>query len=149
MSENLYCGRFIDLSDQPICLKSLSVEISSIDPRFTFDLHSVFYSDEPFGYIDIFRARTPEFERETEKMLAYIELQFANYGTLESVEYLKKAFSNAQSIVILRVYWPSFLPEQRAMFERLDLIWNWLFDQRDGIVQVDNGPFNDKNRTIF
>ncbi len=144
-----YYMRFIVTDEKPINLTLLQEILRTADREYGLDrdedplseVANLMYDGEILGEIEINRPDSEIFDEER------IELQEAVHESacMEHKQVLD-TLNQAQAIIALRVLWQGRKSE--ATLERIDPLWKWLFDNRDGLLQVDGEGYYNKSGLV-
>lgn len=142
-----YFMRFVYASGDPLTLdhveKALQAEDSSYaiitdsaDPQQSGDLMR---GEDIYGEIELNASRDVVFREDIQELIDQLD------GSEEiAVPAVRRHLEQATGMVVLRVS-----EEGHFHAERLDVLWDWLFDTRGGLLQVDGEGYYDVDRLIL
>ena len=144
-----YYMRFIVTDEKPINLTLLQEILRAIDLEYCLDrdddpaseVADLMYGGDIFGEIEINRPDSEIFDEELEELRDAVN-ESACKGRTRVLETLDQA----RAIISLRVLWQGRKPE--ATLERIDPLWKWLFDNRDGLLQANGEGYYDKSGLV-
>ena len=146
MPSEIYRSRFYDSMPKPVQIEELILGIRKIDDNFTFDGTELIYDQLPYGKIEITRIGTTSFNDYANQLRANADEIFKLYGYKHPIA--MQALDAATTIIVLHALCPADTRGQNQMFEIFDPIWDWLISERNGILNVDGGLFQDRNGII-
>jgi hypothetical protein len=65
----------------------------------------------------------------------------------DGLERVKRLLQDARFTIAVRVLWQG--RESKATLEKIDPLWEWLFDQYRGLLQADGEGYFDASRRIL
>jgi len=134
--------RYIATDDQSVSLEEIGTAIQSVDPEYSIIDEEVHHGAELYGEIEINLRGTELCDEELGELAESVEdIQG------ENKQQVLDSLRDAKSIVAVRVLWQERNTEDTL--EKLDPIWNWLFENRQGILQVDGDGYYDETGSIF
>jgi hypothetical protein len=143
-----YYMRYIVTDTQDISLAVIVQALKQIDPAYAiltdFDAASgdLLYGEKRYGEIEINRPGDDIFEEEIADLRELLPKQ----GTADARRVLD-ALEKAKAMVAVNALWKGRNSE--ATLEKIDPLWDWLFDHYAGILQADNEGFYDASGLIL
>ncbi len=142
--------RFFVTDTEPVTLGVLDSALRQVDSEYALtdrvsdrgEFGLLRYADEPFGEVDINAPGDGVFEEEIAEFLEFIE-DTSGAGKAR----VQEALNNSRATVAIKVLF--FERETEETLKRIDPVWNWLFANREGILQVDREGFYDQDALIL
>jgi len=137
--------RFIQADDDPeeITLVGLKVALEQIDASCSIGVDDdaseegdFRYDGEVYGEIEMNRPGDGLFDEELEELREEVEVSDS-----PNRRRILDALDNARAMVVVRVLWSG--RESEETLEKIGLLWEWLLAHRRGILQTDEGYFDD------
>lgn len=135
-----YFMRFILTDPQTLDMKAIEEVLTGIDPRYEMrptdleDLVEVYYDDTLYGQIEMDVRGDELFE---DDISAFTEMLGEPKTAGEII--VADALKAAAQIIAVEMFWEGTNGE--ATFEKFDPLWDWLFANRNGILQADTEGF--------
>lgn len=135
-----YFMRFILGDPRTLDFATIGEVLTSIDPRYVMrptdldDLVEVVYDGTLYGQIEIDSHGDELFE---DDISAFTEM--LGPATTHEEIVVANALKAATQIVAVEMFWEGTNGE--ATFEKFDPLWDWLFANRQGILQADTEGF--------
>ena len=138
-----YYMRYILTDDRETTLSQIETGLKQVDPDYSIgDGETLMYGDELYGEIEINVPGDGLFEAEVEELKEEIQ---DNRGMNKTT--VLEALQKARAIVAVRVLWQGRETEQTL--EKIDPLWEWLFDNREGLLQADGEGYYNQSRHIL
>lgn len=137
-----YYMRFYDTDPRPLHFTELLAGLREIDPAFDIDGGFLLYAGEWHGEITIDAPKSAYFDSDTEMLKA--ELADATGTARKRVETVLR---NAQREVCVRVLWGG--RDSETTLSRLDMLWDWLFAHRNGLLHAEGEGFYEGETLIL
>jgi hypothetical protein len=141
--------RFFDTEPQPLYISEIRAALHEIDPAFEIDDGSdalgsgyLVYADALHAEISIDGPGSDDFERERDSIL--VEIMRSHGARRAEVEHVLRT---AHRQICLRVRWGDRSPE--TTLSRLDVLWDWLFAHRSGLLHAEGEGFYDGEELIL
>ena len=137
-----YWMRFFDTKNKPLTLKSLASALRRIDRKLGIDLGQLTYAGEDFAQIEISEPGDGTFD---EELAAFRKSVAAKRGKKVAAAKAKvlATLDAARRTVVVRV------GGHRDALDLLDIVWDWLFQHRSGLLQADYEGFYEDEILIF
>ncbi|SRR5258706_10478945 len=143
-----YYMRYIVSDEQPIALNELKNFLKQLDGRYKFEgddgesIADVIYADEPYGQIEINVPGDGLFEEEIGELVEFVEdVEGPNKQRVLG------ALRGAKSIFCIQVLFGG--REANETLTKLDPIWNWCFQNKEGLLQAGGEGYYDKTGLIL
>jgi hypothetical protein len=141
-----YFMRFIYKQGEPITLAELQAALQQHDDQFVIHADAadeesgdLMRGEDVYGELELNTVRDAMFQEDVQELTDQID------GVHEpAAPYVRNMLADAVGMVVLRV---AEMGHYNA--ERLDVLWDWLFTQRDGVLQVDGEGYYDADRLIL
>ncbi|MBX9626770.1 MAG: hypothetical protein K2X82_23415 [Gemmataceae bacterium] len=143
-----YYMRFYDTDPRPLRIGHIRAGLRWLDPQYAVEpggrgCGTLTHAGEEYGDIEINGPRSDTFREEREEMLA--ELVGTRGRQRKQVEGVLRS---AVRVVAVQVLYGGRRLEDTLL--RLDDLWDWLFDSRDGgLLQADGEGYYDGQRLIL
>lgn len=137
-----YYMRYIVTDDRPLSIADLDAALKATDSAYEIKDGGLYHGADLYGEIEI-NLRGEELGDEE---LGELE-EFAEDSDGEQKQRVLAALRNAKSIVAVRVLWQGRDPE--PTLEKPDPLWEWLFSNRQGLMQADGEGYYDASALIF
>ena len=145
-----YSMRYISVDEHEISLAVLENIFKQSDAAYSFvdiqpqprESATLTYHHEPYGAIEINKPGDGLFEDELHDLKEFLE-DIDGMGKKAVVQVL----ANAKAIVAVQVLFQGRKPEETL--GRIDPLWQWLFDNREGLLQVDGEGYYDGTQLIL
>lgn len=133
--------RYIVTASEPVTIEQLSTALSTADARYAIaEGGDLTYRGEVFAQVEVNQPGDGLFEEEREELLGFLEDAEDQKAAAE----VKKALNEATAIVAVRVLWGDRGTE--ATLDKLEPLWGWLFENRNGLLQADDEGYYDAKR---
>ena len=144
-----YYMRYISTDEREITIPSLESVLKRVDPRYSItnvqktprESGNLMYGGEIYGQIEINRPGDELFEEEVEELKEFLS---ESRGKKKTV---LQTLTNAKTIVAVQVLWQDRDTEQTLI--RIDPLWDWLFNNRRGLLQADGEGYYDSSGLIL
>ncbi len=138
-----YYMRYILTDDRETTLSEIETGLKQVDPDYSIgDGETLMYGDELYGEIEINVPGDGLFEAEVEELKEEIK---DNRGRNKTT--VLEALQKARAIVAVRVLWQDRETEQTL--DKIDPLWEWLFDNREGLLQADGEGYYSQSKHIL
>ncbi|MFG6094162.1 hypothetical protein SPB21_02880 [Leptothoe sp. ISB3NOV94-8A] len=144
-----YYMRYIVNEDKEISLGMIETALRRKDPNYslanqapTQEYAELLLGTDVYGALAINRRGSELMDEELEELLEDIDNE--EVGDRQRVQHL---LQNAHFTVILQVLWQGRGLE--ATLEKIDPLWEWLFEQYQGLLQADGEGYYDINGQIL
>lgn len=141
--------RFIIDDDKDITLDAINAGLKSIDPKFNFaewdrecECAELLYGDDLYGEIEIIRIDQVDKDEEIEELVE--EVKDAVQGDKKRV---LTCLRNSKAMLLIHVLWQA--RDTDATLETISPLWNWLFDNYQGMLQADGEGYYDQENQIL
>ena len=142
-----YYMRFISTDEQEITLSLLKSALKLVDPQYSIaNVHKIprefgdlMHGNDIYGQIEINRLGDSLFEEELEELKELL-------GESKGKESVLQILTNAKTSVVIQVLWQERDSEQTL--SKIDPLWNWLFTNRQGLLQADGEGYYDSSGLI-
>jgi hypothetical protein len=143
--------RFLACGPEAISLEEIGADLAASDPRWRIDDTSderstcgdLYLGDELLAELEVNRPGDELFEEERDQLLQLLP----ESGAGEALERVRNKLQGARAIVVVRALFPS--EGRDGPFERLSPLWRWLFEHREGILQVDGEGYFERGGFLF
>jgi hypothetical protein len=125
-----YYMRYIVTDEEGVSLLEIEQALQTVDPSYSIQDGDLRFGDDLYGQIEVNRSGDTLFEEEIEEFIA--ELEDIKGGSKKTVE---TALRSANTIVAVQVLWQG--RETEETLGRVDPLWEWLFANRQGLLQAD------------
>jgi len=138
--------RFLLTDGEPLTLSAVQQALKETDPAYVItDLREQPYqsghlvnSGELYGQLEVSEV-DPSEDEEIEELKKEIEDSKAPKPQRQAV---LNQLDRVKAMLVLRVLWHERTTE--ATLQKIDPLWKWLFETRDGILQVDGEGYYDR-----
>jgi hypothetical protein len=144
-----YYIRFIVYDEKDIALDAIEKGIKGIDPEFNLDewdreceFAELLHGDDLYGELEITRLEQDDVDEEITELIE--EAEDAIEGDKGKVIKLLK---KAKVMLVIRVLWQN--RDAQATINTIAPIWEWLFENYQGLLQVDGEGYFDKEHQIL
>jgi len=145
-----YYMRFISTDEQEITLSLLESALKLVDPQYSIanvhktprEFGDLMHGNDIYGQIEINQLGDNLFEEELEELK-----EFLSEGKGKKKKAVLKALTNTKTTVAVEVLWQKRDAEQTL--SKIASLWNWLFTNRSGLLQVDNEGYYDSSGLIL
>jgi hypothetical protein len=145
-----YYMRYISTDEQEITVPMLERILKSLDPQYSIanaqesptESGDLVYGNENYGQIEINRPGDSLFEEELEELRGFL-----NEARGKKKEIVLQTLDNATTTVAIQVLWQERNTEQTL--SKIDPLWQWLFSNRKGLLQVDGEGYYDSSVLIL
>lgn len=144
-----YYMRFIITDDKEVSLSKLESALKQIDPAYLIDRDEEFdsegllkWADEVYGQIEVNRPGDGLFDAEIEELKEFVE---DSEGVKQSE--VLNVLGQAKAIVAIRVLDQG--RDSEATLMKIDPLWQWLFENREGLLQAGGEGYYDASGLIL
>lgn len=145
-----YYMRFVVTAEQPPDLAALETGLQSADAGYWLEVHEganapsadLRLGDQLCGEIEINRPGDGLFEEELEELVEFLD--DAGEGDVDRV---RQALDAARAIIAVRVLHQG--RESDDSLEKIDALWQWLFQNSHGLLQADGEGYYDESGQIL
>ena len=144
-----YYMRYIVNEDKGISLNMIETALRRKDPNYSLanqapaqEYAELLLGTEIYGALEINRRGSELMNEELEELLE--DIDNAEVGDRQRVQHL---LQNAHCTIALQVLWQGRGLE--ATLEKIDPLWEWLFEQYQGLLQADGEGYYDINGQIL
>lgn len=137
-----YWMRFFDTKTPPLTLRSLTSALRRIDRQFGLDAGQLTYGGAAFAQIELSRPGDGIFEEEVANFRNCVEAKRGAKAAGAKAKLLA-TLDSAKRTVVVRV------GDHDEALELLDVVWDWLFAHRSGLLQADGEGFYDGEELIL
>ena len=134
--------RFFDTDPRPLHISELRAGLREIDPAFDIDGGFLLYDTAWYAEITIDPVGSDYFESEVRSILADV-----TEGSGAGQDRVLKVLHDAKQQICLRVLYGGRDPE--ATLSRLDVLWDWLFTHRSGLLHAEGEGFYQDDELIL
>ncbi len=141
-----YLMRFIYKHGDPITLTEIQTALAARDDQFVIHIDvsdeesgDLMRGDDIYGEIELNTVRDIMFQEDVQELSDEIEKIYE-----PAAPYVRNLLADATAMVVLRV---DEMGHYNA--EKLDVLWDWLFEIRGGLLQVDGEGYYDAERLIL
>ena len=137
-----YWMRFFDTKTPVLTLKSLTSALRRLDRKFGLDSGQLTYDGVAFAQIEISQPGDGIFEEEVANFRDCVE---AKRGTkiADAKAKVLATLDSAKRTVVVRV------GDHDESLGLLDIVWDWLFAHRAGLLQADGEGFYEDEELIL
>ena len=141
-----YFMRFIYKTGEPITIAEIEAALKARDDKFVIygdaadeEAGDLMYGEDLYGELELNTVREIMFQEDVQELSDQIaELHEP------AAPYVRNLLADATGMVVLRV---GEMGHYNA--EKLDVLWDWLFEVRGGVLQVDAEGYYDAERLIL
>jgi len=145
-----YCMRFITSDNSNLDIPSLEKALQAVDNRYRLAGNKTdppfsagfFHGSELYAKLMVDTPGDGIFEEEIRELREILEE--AKKGNVKRVA---TGLVNAKAIVVVQVFWQN--RETGETLERIDPLWDILFQQHDGLLQADGEGYYDTSALIL
>ncbi len=144
-----YYMRYITADREAITFKLLKEILLNLEGEYhlKIDEHDeqraeLSYHDLRIADLEINAQGEQLFDEDMEDLIEL--LSFTSHPNAETVT---GVLNTAQTMIVAAVYWQGDDPE--PAFSLIDPLWDWLFENRPGLLQADNEGFYDAQQLIL
>jgi hypothetical protein len=137
-----YYMRYIATDEKDISLPEIEQALQAVDSRYSVRDGDLKYGDDLYGQIEVNRPGDGIFDEEVEELKA--ELEDTKGKGKKKVE---TALQNAKAIIAVQVLWQD--RETEETLQKIDPLWEWLFANRQGLLQADGEGYYDTSGLIL
>ena len=137
-----YWMRFFDTKTPVLTLKSLTSALRRLDRKFGLDSGQLTYDGVAFAQIEISQPGDGIFEEEVANFRDCVE---AKRGTkiADAKAKVLATLDSAKRTVVVRV------GDHDEALELLDIVWDWMFAHRAGLLQADGEGFYEDEELLL
>jgi hypothetical protein len=142
-----YLMRFISTDEQMITLTHIKDALKKIDLAYNIsndeipDLGDLLYGDVRCAIIEVNRPGEDIFEDDLEAFHDMLK------GDTLVEQQIRQALNTATAMVVVEAFWEGENSENTL--QRIDPLWDWLFEHFTGISQADSEGFYDRSGLIL
>lgn len=135
-----YFMRFIIPGSPALTLHDLVVGLQAVDTDYHFealdipDLGVLYYGEQRLGEVEISRAGEEIFAEEIEEFSALVR-----HATSPARDEVLTLLTAAGLMVVVEAVWNPEDPD--PILDLIEPLWDWLFEQRGGLLQMDSQGF--------
>ena len=137
-----YWMRFFDTKTPALTLKSLTSGLRRLDRKFGLDSGQLTYDGVAFAQIEISQPGDGIFEEEVANFRACVEAMRGPKNADAKAKVIT-TLDSAKRTVVVRV------GDHDEALELLDIVWDWLFAHRAGLLQADGEGFYEDEELIL
>lgn len=144
-----YYIRFIVYDEKDITLDAIEDGIKCIDPKFNLaewdrecEYAELLHGDDLYGELEIIRLDQDDVDEEIEELIE--DLEDATEGDKDKVINLLK---KAKVMLVIRVLWQG--RDAETTIDTIAPLWDWLFKNYQGLLQVDGEGYFDNGNQIL
>lgn len=145
-----YYMRFFDTTDQPLPLATLDAALKQFDSAYRIQINAkatrpqgtLHHGDALYGEIEINQPGDGLFDEELQEHLEAL----ADADEDERTE-VEQTLRTARRSIVVRVLWQGRDVEPTLV--RIDPLWEWLFENRTGLLQADGEGYYDEDGLIL
>lgn len=139
-----YYMRYISSSKDEISLillkQGLDARYKLIPHEFDENSGALFFEDVYLGVVEINSSGDDIFEDDIADLKALVE------GETGAVP-VQQVLNKAHAIIAVEAVWQA--SDSESVLEKLDPLWDWLFEHYEGLLQADNEGFYNKTGLIL
>ena len=141
-----YYMRYILTDPRPLELTQLGHALARVDSDYRLELEedegTLYHGSSPIAHLTLNRSGDDLFGEEIAELQEVAE--DADGAALTAVP---AALRGASGILAVQVLWGT--GDTEGTLTRLDAMWHWLFDQREGLMQADGEGYYDREGLIL
>lgn len=146
-----YYMRYIVVDEGDLTITALENILKQVDPAYSISDVSVLprgesgvltHGQDVYGEIEINKSGSDLLEEEQEELEEFLE-----DSTGKQKDTVLHTPENAQATVAIRVLWQDRQVEDTL--SRIDPLWEWLFENHKGLLQVDGEGYYDSSGLIL
>lgn len=139
------------VTDGDLRIEELQQALAAVDPAYRLEIHAeprnnsgdLYYGDQLYAEVEVNRPGDELFEDEIDELLEVVE----EAGDAEAPEQVARVLREATAIVGVRVLWQGRDPG--PTLARLDPLWEWLHEHREGMLQADGEGYYDVDGLVL
>ncbi|HEX8251099.1 MAG TPA: hypothetical protein VF599_23195 [Pyrinomonadaceae bacterium] len=145
-----YYMRFIVTDEKKVSLTELESGLRQTDADYRIDKGEneeregvLIHSEAVYGELSVNEPKDGLFDEEIEELKEFLE----EADESAAKEKVSEVLNRAKSLIAIRV-----LSQSRGIeetFEKLDPVWNWLFENRQGLLQADAEGYYDASGLVL
>lgn len=137
-----YYMRYIVTDDRPLSLSDLQAALTTVDADYSITDGELGHGAELYGEIEI-NVRGEELcDEELGELRDFVEEALG-----ENKERVMEALRSANAMVVVRVLWQG--RDSEPTLEKIAPLWQWLFSNREGLMQADGEGYYDASGLIL
>jgi hypothetical protein len=144
-----YYVRFIIYDEKDITLDAIEDGIKGIDSKFNLaewdrecEYAEMRHGHDLYGELEICRFDQDDVDEEIEELIEEVEDDLAGDKN-KVINLLKKA----KVMLVIRILWQD--RDVEATIHTIAPVWDWLFDNYQGLLQIDGEGYFDRERQIL
>jgi hypothetical protein len=143
-----YLMRFISTDAGDITLAVIEIALKQVDPAYAIangeidDLGDLMYGETQVAIIEINRPGDDMFE---DDLAAFKDM--VGQGMKPNESLVRSALENATALIVIEATWEG--DDAESTLAKIDPLWEWLFDNYQGLSQADNEGFFDQTGLIL
>lgn len=145
-----YYMRYISTDEQEITIPLLENILKAKDPQYAItnvqglpnESGDLMYGASIYGEIEINHPGNSLFEEEIEELK-----EFLSETEGKKQKLVLQTLTNARIVLAIQILWQGRKAEETL--EKIDPLWNWLLDNRRGLLQADGEGYYNKSGLIL
>ena len=145
-----YYMRFVLTEDSHLDLPTIESALQAHDSQYHLQIEEgaktpsadLYFGNDLYAELEINRPGDGTFDEELEELLEFLE--DAGDGARQRVE---ESLSGAKAIIAVRVLWQDRDTEETL--DKIDPLWVWLFETREGLLQADGEGYYDRTGLVL
>jgi hypothetical protein len=145
--------RFISTSSKPITLDLIESGLNEVDPGYmlenaqteTFSAADFVFEGQLCAELEINRSGDDIFQDEIDELADY--LQDVDWSRADAQGQVFDTLEAAQLMISVRV--PQRGDDIEVILDRIEPLWDWLFDHYDGLLQIDGDGYYGPGGLIY
>ncbi len=140
-----YFIRYYSTDPQPIELKTVGSALNKRDKKYRIVAGDLYFGEDVLGEIEVCRRGDELFEDERDEFQEALDDREG--GDPFHIEKVRDTLRRAQSALVVRVL--STERSQDDAVELLEPLWQWCFENRKGLLQVDDEGWYDAENLLL
>lgn len=141
-----YHMRFIVKDDKELSFEKLESALKELDSKYSVDFDKnegeLIYGDSKYAVLEINKKDDEYFEDDIEMLIERVEVTEG-----ENKEIVLDTLRNSKSFFFVRVLLGG--RDDEETLGKIDPIWEWLFENYEGLMQADLEGYYDSSGLIF
>jgi hypothetical protein len=144
-----YYIRFIVYNEKDITLDAIEDGLKDIDSKFNLaewdrecEYAEMRHGDDLYGELEICRLDQDDVDEEIEELMEEVEDEMV--GDKDKVIHLLR---KAKAMLVIRILWQD--RDAETTIHTIAPLWDWLFDNYQGLLQIDGEGYFDKDRQVL
>lgn len=137
-----YWMRFFDTKKKPLTLKSLGSALRRADRKFGIALGQLTYNGEDFAQVEISGPGDRVFAAELASFRANVAAKRGPKVAATKAKVLATLDATKRTVVVR-------VGDHDDALDLLDVVWDWLFEHRSGLLQADGEGFYEDETLIL